>query len=91
MVAYTQLARPAQLNCECDTLAKSYLLGHLDNPQSQRLPREPISISIATQRVTTDTGTLVRFHIGKQLARRLFYEKKILMPHQFDKVDWPHV
>lgn len=82
------LLRPAQLNCECDYRAKEHLLGHLENPPNRILPREPLAIMVTKQKVTTDSGMIVRYHIGKQLAQQLFHSKGILQPHQFDLVDW---
>lgn len=70
LVNLEQLSHPAQLYCECDYAAKSHLLSHLDNPQDQLLPNEPLATTIQGNKVTTNTGQAIRHHIGEQLVQQ---------------------
>ena len=57
-------------------------------PHSTEVSMEPILIFAGKEKVTSDSGCLVRFWAHRQLARSFFAEKKILDTEAFDLVDW---
>ena len=85
------LDRVAQLNCLMDEKAKAALRKlSMDTIQLQQqdFHMEPILIFAGKEKVTSDSGSLVRFWAHRQLARSFFVEKKILDTEAFDLVDW---
>ena len=82
---FESLLREAQLNCACDFGVKQVLLNHnLDDlPRQQQFPLEPISMWAGREKMTSDTGSSVRFHGHKNLARKEFNAAGILSLQQF--------
>jgi hypothetical protein len=87
---FENLSREAQLNCACDFGAKRVLLNHNpdDLPRQQQFPLEPISVWAGREKMTSDTGSSVRFHAHKNLAGKEFNAAGILTLQQFSRVDW---
>ncbi len=87
---FESLSREAQLNCACDFGAKRVLLNHNPDelPRQQQFPLEPISVWAGREKMTSDTGSSVRFHAHKNLARDEFDAAEILSPQQFSRVNW---
>jgi hypothetical protein len=77
---FESLSQEAQLNCACDFGAKRVLLNHNpdDLPWQQQFPLEPISVWAGREKMTSDTGSSVRFHTHKNLARKEFNAAGIL-------------
>jgi hypothetical protein len=51
-------------------------------------PLEPIGIFIQEEKLTSDTGELLRFWAHRQLARTHYHSKSIISHNQFDETDW---
>ena len=84
------LTRPAQLNTGCDLQAKNRLYEEdiTSLPRQRPLPLEAITISVDGKKMTSDSGSYVRFAAQRSLARKFFYEYEILDPLAFDEVAW---
>ena len=90
---FASLNRLAQLNCVCDSEAKTAIL-HTDLvniPRQQAFPLEPITLFIDGRKVTTESGPSIRFAAQCKEAREVFAERGILFGDQFDEVAWKHV
>jgi hypothetical protein len=87
------LKHEEQLNCGCDHAAKRCIKETVINglPKQQAFPLEPLALFVNDQKITTESGPSIRFEAQRQEARRVFEERKVLLPHQFDLVDWPLV
>ena len=87
------LDRTAQLNCYCDAEAKRAILSldELNLPAQQAFPLEPVSLFVGGQKMTSDTGPLIRAAANKELARAFYHEHGVLTADRFDLVDWSHV
>ena len=85
--------RQAQLNCMCDTGAKSEIqtADLQDLPKQRAFPLEPICLFVGDEKMTSDTGEHIRYSAHKTLAKEVFHSLKILTAEQFDEVDWQHV
>jgi hypothetical protein len=59
--------------------------------KQQELPLEPLVLFVGREKVTTESGSLIRFEAHKKEARAIFHERKVLNPIAFDEVAWPHV
>jgi hypothetical protein len=90
---FKKLSRSSQLNCICNHLAKQHLSDGEPEPKGSRLlfPLEPIGITVGEEKLSSETGPLLRFHAHCQLARNLFHRKGILLHDKFDEVDWESV
>jgi hypothetical protein len=64
---FESLSQEAQLNCACIFGAKWVLLNHNpdDLPRQQQFPLEPISVWAGREKMTSYTGSSVRFHTHK--------------------------
>jgi hypothetical protein len=87
------MERPAQLNSGCDAAAKQQIIAtSLEPPQPQQpFPLEPATLYVNGDKLTSDSGSLIRFEAHRQEARQLFHQQKVLDPAQFDLVAWPYV
>ena len=92
-LAYSDLSRASQLNCQVDHLAKQVIWGlHGSRPPLQEmLPLEPIAIFAGKQKVTSGSDSHLRFWVGRIKAKKVFAKLKILLPNQFDEVAWESV
>jgi hypothetical protein len=89
---WTKLERPAQLNCACDAEAKRRILEyHIEQPESQYLPQETISLTANGEKMTSESESALRFYMHTREARALFSSQGILNGAQFDKVHWEAV
>jgi hypothetical protein len=90
---FSSLDRPAQLNCVCDSEAKTdILLTDLANiPRQQAFPLEPITLFIDDRKVTTESGPTIWFAAHRKEAREVSAERGVLFGDQFDEVAWKHV
>jgi hypothetical protein len=91
--SFERLSRSLQLNCMCDHLAKQCLSDGKPEPKGCRFlfPLEPIGITVGGEKLSSETGHLLRFHAHRQLARMFFHQKEILSRDTFDEVDWESV
>jgi hypothetical protein len=87
------LATKAQLNCICDHAAKQRIVmdGAERSALSCMFPLGPIGIFVGSEKMTSETGSQIRFWAHHQLAREYYRDHKILSPLQFDLVDWQSV
>ena len=90
---WNEMTRPAQLNTACDSKAKSTNRQQdiTNLPKQQPFPPEPMCLFIDGEKMTSDTGSHVRYAAHKCLAREFFNSYKVLFPNQFDEVDWKNV
>jgi hypothetical protein len=90
---FNKLSRSSQLNCICDHLAKQCLSDGEFEPRGSRLlfPLEPIGITVRGEKLSSETGDLLRFHAHRQLARTFFHQRGILMWEAFNEVHWESV
>jgi hypothetical protein len=51
-------------------------------------PLEPIGMFIQGEKLTSDTGKLLRFWAHRQLARTYYHSKGIILHDQFDETNW---
>ena len=82
-----------QLNCKCDSLAKSALLrGILADAQleheKQRLPLESAAVYCNSSKLSDECGEEIRFQIGLRDAHRFYLEELGWFAATFDAVDW---
>ena len=90
---WTQLTRESQLNCGCDYGAKKRIYSS-DPPEELRqraFPLEPITLFVGDEKITSESGPVIRFAAHKQEARSLFSSLQILRPDQFDAVAWAQI
>ena len=87
---WENLSQAERLNCAADFGAKRVLLNldANDLPRQQRFPLETICAWTGREKMTSDTMHHIRFHAHLQLARKEFYEAKVLTTVQFDLIDW---
>ena len=51
-------------------------------------PLEPIGMFVQGGKLTSDTGDTLRFWAHRQLARKYYQSKGIILHDQFDETDW---
>ena len=90
---FSQLSRPAQLNCAVDAGAKRALLNVVDTatPEKRCFPLEPIACFVGKEKMTSESGDLLRFWAQRRLAREALVESKVLNIRQFDAIAWEAV
>jgi hypothetical protein len=78
-VDFCLLDWPVQLNCIVDASAKQEILntGVMALPRQQCFPKEPICCFVGKEKMTSNTGPLLRFWAYKQIARDVFACHKI--------------
>ena len=89
-----RLSLAAQLNCECDDLAKAAVIeaifddkhGGID--ERQTLPLESARVFIAGQKQTTDLARALRFHVGRARAKQFYADEDIMSEDEFEEVSW---
>ena len=86
------LSIESQLNCRCDDLAKAAVceaMTEVAGPsQEYILPLENICVFIDDVKQTTDVAEDLRFHIGRQSARKLYAKLNIIDNDTFVSVAW---
>ena len=87
---FENLSRQSQLNCTADFGAKRVLLSQnpYNLPKQQAFPLEAISVWAGKEKMTSDTGSSIRYHMHKHLAREELAAAGVLTVQQFDRVDW---
>jgi hypothetical protein len=97
-LSWTQLRLTQQLNCVCNTLAKSAVTTAIINKyhegQAQILPKEDVALIVWGNKATGDISGLLHFHASKAVARKYHthQQKKGKWTHkQFEEVDWEHL
>jgi hypothetical protein len=91
-IKWADLPKPAQLNCECDTLAKQSILSHTDDlGYHPLLPLEPISLIVGQEKITSDSEHMLRYAAQQRLAKEIFSNLNILTNQQFEEVAWEEV
>jgi hypothetical protein len=90
-----QLSLVQQLNCMCDTTAKSAVQRAIAtryiSTLTQILPQEDIAIVIWGNKITSDVSHPVRFYASKEIARGLLSDTKKWPHDRFEEVDWEHL
>ena len=91
--SYDRLDRPAQFNCAADEGAKREILNAdiTDLPRQQRFPLEPICCFFGKEKMTSDTGPVLRYWVHRREARSIFDRCKVLNGEQFDLVAWKYI
>ena len=79
-----------RLNSAWDVAARTKVIDSaLQTPNAQKpLPLEPLTLFVEGQKMTTDTGSAIRYGAQLQEARAVFEERKVLFPDAFDEVAW---
>jgi hypothetical protein len=62
-----------------------------DLPRQQALTLEAISVWAGRENMMSDTGSSIRYHAHKNLAREEFDVAGVLSFQQYDRVDWETV
>jgi hypothetical protein len=60
-------------------------------PPQEIFPLEPIAVFVGDEKMTSDTGTSLRFWAHKILAEQTFFKLGIMSSHSFQEVAWRHV
>ena len=91
--AYKSLTQPEQLNCLVDGKAKQYIwdLDPDNLPRQETFPLEPLCIFLVKEKISSDTGAIIRFWDHKQLSEEVYRNLRILLNNQFKKLDWDMV
>ena len=86
---FAQLSRRAQLNYICNHTAKQRIaINGVEGPVlSCMLPLKPIGIFVDGKKMTSETGSQIRFWAHHQLAQKFYQDQKILSHLQFDLID----
>jgi len=93
----SQLSLAAQLNCECDDMAKDAVKESrmaldddrlVKDSRTDRLPLELASLMIGTIKQTTDVAKDLRYLIGKSRAKPLMTKTGVMSADAFDLVQW---
>jgi hypothetical protein len=89
-VHYSNLPRPAQLNCQMDFLVKKVLWGleGLRPPPQGMLPLESVGVFAGKRKITSGPGKTLWFWSSCMVARLVFVKYHILTPEDFGKVAW---
>jgi hypothetical protein len=90
---WEDLERPAQLNCGCDERAKEeiWAVDPAETPPQRQFPLEPLALFVDGTKVTTESGSSIRFAAHKKEAQQVFHSQKILTAEAFEEVAWPDV
>ena len=61
---------------------------HTAQPEKQCFPLEPIACFVGKEKMTSDSGELLRFWAHRRLAREALVDSKLLNIRQFDAIAW---
>ncbi len=88
--SFQNLDRKAQLNCICDHAAKFRIAadGQEHSAPGEMFPLEPVGVYAQGEKMTSETGGIIRYWAHYQLARNHYQEHGILSHEQFDAIDW---
>lgn len=86
--AYKDLSLPEQLNVIADQLARDALLAALRTNRfiSSCFPLEQVRIFVDGTKITSSVKQAISASWGRQVARDLYQEKKIVSTHNFDLI-----
>ena len=92
-IEYHHLPRLAQLNCAMDFHAKKVLwdMSPLEEPKPRPLPLEPVCLFHQGVKIASNMSDYLRFVTHRKLAKLRFYDLKILVRGEFDRIDWEAV
>ena len=87
---YSQLDRWAQLNIDCDTLAKAALKRyHRHNKiNKDSFPHEVLIMRVRSEKITGDIGIPLRNEVSRIQMRSFLHKNNRLQCQNFDQVDW---
>lgn len=91
LLPWDQLSLAEQLNCMCDSLAKSALQkGSEDgyHDKSNMLPCELTAVVFDVGKASSDPAEYLRQSLGRREARNFLVHEKDWSYNQFDMVDW---
>ena len=81
------------MNCACNAGAKDEIwevdLEELLTQEAFLL--EPVCVFVGKEKMTSNTGPSIQFWCHQILAKAFFLKAELLMPDQFEQVDWPIV
>ena len=60
-------------------------------PHQEAFPLESLCIFLGKEKMSSDTGSIIRFWVHKQRAEEVFRNQKILLSDQFKELDWEMV
>ena len=85
---WDKMKREAQLNTICDGGAKRriYSIEDIENERQEPFPLEHVYVDGA--KMTSDTGTEIRYATHQVLAKELFHDQKALTSKQCEEVSW---
>jgi hypothetical protein len=88
--SFKNLSRKAQLNCICNHNAKQRIAidGSGSCTSGRLFPLEPIGMFIQGEKLTSNTGELLRFWAHRRLAREYYCSRNTILYGQFDETDW---
>jgi hypothetical protein len=90
---WEQLSLEQQLNCHCDTLAKSAVSRSLEHEHhhtsiGQLLPKESVGLYIHNRKITSDPANELRYLLGKTEAKRFLIENQGWTETTFEDTGW---
>ena len=91
--AFHLLPRESQLNEGCDAKAKQEIraMDPSTIPPQKPFPLESIAVYVGKEKMTLDTGEMIRFLAHRQLAKEHFHNHKLMFATAFEEVAWWHV
>ena len=92
-ILYENLTRDAQLNVDCDFLAKQWLQQFYTKqlPPPHLLPHEITSIWLNNKKIVGDVGIPIRSELSRIEMRYFLNSRNILKAVNFDLVDWKSI
>ena len=90
---YENMARPAQLNAQCDGMAKREIWGcsGKKTPKQRYFPLEGIPVWVGKDKMTSDMSNALQFWVHRQLTEQSFCSLGLLTPTQFCEVAWKQI
>jgi hypothetical protein len=92
-VKWEELSHDVQLNAACNTGMKAMIRKQdiTDLPQQEAFTLKPICMFVEGKKMTSDTGPLIRYVAGRQVAHLFFHKTLRMFTDAYDEVDWPNV
>ena len=90
---WEQLSLEQQLNCHCDSLAKTAISRSLEHDYShtsrgQLLPKESVGLFVQNRKITSDPANELRYLLGKMEAKSLLTAEQGWTEEMFDDTGW---
>ena len=57
-------------------------------PSQKPFPLEPIAVYVGKEKMTSDTGEMIRFWAHRQLTKEHFHKHKLMFATAFEEVAW---